>query len=353
MHTSLQRGAATSLVLSLMACGGGGDSVGASSSSASGNGSGSGGGGASASSSASAASASSSGTGGQGGGGGKDWTGVDPLANLGQVTEVSSGHVFLEGPVWFAAAGVLRFTDEGGNVDTIYELKPPSMSPTVYRHPDNNANGLGIDPQGRLIACEQQTKRVTRTESDSSITVLADKYNGQPLNSPNDNISFSKKPGIVYFTDPDYGNGGQTKYGARGVFRTDPASTTAIPVELGMAEPNGIALSPAEDTLYVDDSQNNAVWRFPVDPGGAPGQGKKWISTSMTPDGMAMDDGGNLYVATQKGVEVYKSDGTKWGTIAVPQQPSNCAFGGASRTTLYITAQKSLYQVALTIPGKP
>ncbi|MGH3671300.1 MAG: SMP-30/gluconolactonase/LRE family protein, partial [Pseudonocardiaceae bacterium] len=137
----------------------------------------------------------------------------------------------------------------------------------------------------------------------------------------------------------------------QGVFRVDPAGTLHLESR-DMNRPNGVALSPDGKTLYVDDTVAGLVRRFPVRPDGSLGP-----PTTFAPvpggDGMAMDDAGNLYVATGTGVLVYQPDGTPWGTIPVPERPTNCTFGGSDRKTLYITAQTSLYRVTLKGPGLP
>ncbi|HEV7452705.1 MAG TPA: SMP-30/gluconolactonase/LRE family protein [Pseudonocardiaceae bacterium] len=279
----------------------------------------------------------------------KDWTGIDPLMGRGDVEKVRGGLMFTEGPVWIASKGLLLFTDIPA--DTIHQLQPPATV-TVFRMPTGKSNGLGLDAQGRLIASEGDNRRVSRTLADGTVVTVADRWQGKRLNSPNDNIT--RSDGTIYFTDPPYGlpAGQARELDFQGVFRVDPAGTLHLESR-DMNRPNGVALSPDEKTLYVADTEEGLVRKFPVRPDGSVGPPAIFVPSTGGGDGMAMDDGGNLYVTTNAGVQVYKPDGMAWGTISVPEVPANCTFGGADRKTLYITARTSLYRVTLKVPGLP
>jgi gluconolactonase len=252
--------------------------------------------------------------------------------------------------LWLASRGVLMFSDIPA--DTINQLQPPATI-TVFRRPTGRSNGLGLDPQGRLIASEGDNRRVSRTLADGTVVAVADRWQGKRLNSPNDNVT--RSDGTVYFTDPPYGlpAGQARELDFQGVFRVDPSGTLHLESR-EFNRPNGVALSPDEKTLYVDDTADGLVRRFPVRPDGSLGASTIFVpSTGGGGDGMAVDDAGNVYVATDGGVKVYRPSGAPWGTIRLPEVPSNCTFGGADRKTLYITAKTSLYRVALRIPGLP
>jgi gluconolactonase len=275
---------------------------------------------------------------------------LDPLRGRSAVEKVRGGFTFTEGPVWVASKGVLLFTDIPAEI--IHQLQSPAMV-TVFRTHTGASNGLGLDPQGRLIASEGGNRRVSRTLADGTIETVAERWQGKRLNSPNDNVS--RSDGTIYFTDPPYGlpPGQARELDFQGVFRVDPAGTLHLE-SMDMNRPNGLALSPDEKTLYVDDTEAGLVRKFPVQLDGSLGPPTIFVpSTGGGGDGMAMDDAGNLYVATNAGVTVYQPDGTPWGTISLPEVPSNCAFGGPDRKTLYITALTSLYRVTLAIPGRP
>jgi gluconolactonase len=280
-----------------------------------------------------------------------DRTAIDPLMGRSDVEKVRGGFTFTEGPVWIASKSLLLFSDIPA--DTIDQFQPPATL-TVFRRPSGESNGLGLDAQGRLIASEGDNRRVSRTLPDGTVVTVADRWQGKRLNSPNDNVT--RSDGNIYFTDPPYGlpAGQARELDFQGVFRVDPAGTLHLE-SMDMNRPNGLVLSPDEKTLYVDDDQaGGLVRKFPVRPDGSLGPPTLFVpATGGGGDGMAMDDAGNLYVTTTAGVQVYKPNGMTWGTISVPEVPSNCTFGGFDRKTLYITARTSLYRVTLKVPGLP
>ena len=275
----------------------------------------------------------------------------DPLAGVGAATLVQGGFQFVEGPQWIDD-GTLRFTDIPAS--TIYQLTPPSTV-EVFRTPSDNAIGLALLADGRMLAAEHGARRVSVTSASGTVTALVAQYDGQPFNSPNDVVA--REDGVVYFTDPPYGlpNGTDSALGFMGIFRVPASGPPAVAEEQGAltARPNGIALSPNSALLYVDDTDAGTLRAFDV---GYEGEltNPRVVSTEVPgADGMAVDIDGNIYVAASTGVVVVSPTGHVYGTIQVAEQPSNCAFGGADARTLYITARTGLYRVEVPIAGLP
>jgi gluconolactonase len=275
---------------------------------------------------------------------------ADPLAGIGQVTLVGSGYQFTEGPQWRENLGEFVFSDIDG--DAIYHW-PTTGTPAVFRTPSGNSNGLAIDNLNVLLACEHGNRRVSRGDGASPTTVF-DRFEGLRLNSPNDIVV--RYDGTIYFTDPPYGiQDAQRELSFMGVFRIS-ATTGMLTAERRGAlteRPNGVAISPSQTTLYVGDSEANLVRAFDIGFDGVLSNPRVFIPSVAGPDGMAVDVDGNLYIAAAAGVAVYAPDGTPWGTISVPMQPANVAFGGADDRTLLITARTAVYQVHTPIIGLP
>ena len=285
-------------------------------------------------------------------GGGSDASGPDapifnPLDGIGNVEVVQAGYMFTEGPQWREATGDLIFSDIPAN--TVYRYTPGGGAPVIHRMPSGNTNGNALDNAGLVIAAQHGTRSVTRDG-----TAIATTFEGSLLNSPNDVIVATD--GTIYFTDPPYGiSMGQWQLNFMGVFRIDTQGTLTAEHRGATTErPNGIGLSPDGLTLYVADSGNGQIHKFTVtQPGGALTARTMFAQTSGGADGLAIDIQGNVFQSATAGVEVWKPDGTKWGTIPVPKKATNCAFGGADHKTLYITAQDTLYRVQLANPGLP
>ncbi len=277
-----------------------------------------------------------------------DYSGVNPIQGVGtvDVKKVAGGFGFTEGTLWDAKNAWLLFSDIPN--DKIHKLTAPNVT-AEFRMSSGKSNGLAWDPQGRLLAAEHWNRRVSRTMTDGSIVSIADTYMGKKLNSPNDVIV--RSDGTVYFTDPSYGLEGRTQeLTFKGVFRIAPAGTLHL-VDDTFNQPNGVALSPDEKTLYVADSASPVTRKWTVAADGTVSGKSTFVASGS--DGMAIDDAGNVYLTNGGMVKVYKPTGEAWGTIAIPEGPTNCSFGGPDRKTLYVSAQKSIYSVALKIPGKP
>lgn len=277
---------------------------------------------------------------------GVDAAPVNPLTDIGTVELVRGGYMFLEGPQWREAEGVLLFTDIPAS--TIYQYTPGSAMPAVFRMPSGESNGLAIDQNGAVISAQHNNHMIARDGNE-----IVSIFENNRLNSPNDVTVDSD--GTIYFTDPPYGlPSGVTAQPFNGVFRIAPSGDVTAEYRGAMTErPNGIGLSLDGKTLYVDDTADGILWSFPIMTGGALGARTMLAMTSGGPDGLAIDSAGNIFVTTTAGIDVFAPSGTKWGTISVPMQPSNCAFGDADHKTLYITARTALYKVRLANPGEP
>jgi gluconolactonase len=264
---------------------------------------------------------------------------------------IVGGFQFTEGPVWIFEERSLLFSDIPAN--RILRLKPDTVVEN-YRQPSGNSNGLTRDKDGQLIVCEQGNRRVTRTEKDGSTKVLADAFLGKKLNSPNDVIV--KSDGAIYFTDPNYGiRPEEQEQEVQGVYRLSPDGEDLSLVASDFARPNGLAFSPDEKKLYIDDSERRHIRVFNVNDDGSLSGGTVFhdmnIATPGAPDGMKVDIEGRIYCTGAGGVWVFDPDGNHLGTIVTPEKPSNCAWGGMDSRTLYITACSSVYAIRAQTPG--
>jgi gluconolactonase len=270
-----------------------------------------------------------------------------PLIGRGEVELVGQGYGFTEGPQWMPDDGVLLFSDIPGN--TIYQVGAEDEI-TVFRMPSNHSNGLAIEPDGRLLAAESSTRRVTRSQKDGTITTIAERFEGARLNEPNDIVV--RSDGTIYFTDPLFADDVVAELDFRGIFRIAPdGGLTAERRGDSTEAPNGLALSPDESLLYVTNYAAGLVWVMDVAPDGKLSEARTFVTTGDGPDGIAVDDAGNVFVATANGIEVFAPDGARWGVIPVPMTPSNCAFGGVDGRILFITAEEGLYRVTLATAG--
>lgn len=266
-----------------------------------------------------------------------------------RVEKVATGFEFTEGPV-FSRLGYLLFSDTPRNRIMKYTPGEPAA---VLRENSNGANGLTFDHQGRLLACEGGAARVTRTEKNGTITVLADKSEGKSLNAPNDLVYCID--GNVYFTDLRRRNAAADP--SRVEFSAVYQITRDGRLRLATREPlrpNGVALSANQQTLFVADTEAQNVRAYDLAPDGSLTRGR--IAADLKapqpggPDGLKTDQSGNVYVASHGGVWAFNASGKHLGTIEVPEPPSNLAWGDNYRT-LYITARTSIYKVRLRLNG--
>ena len=285
---------------------------------------------------------------------------IDPVAFLETLHE---GNRWAEGPVYFADLRCLVWSDIPNERMLRWDEETGHVS--RFRAPVPNANGNTRDREGRLITCEQGGRRVVRTEWDGSLTVLADRYHGRRLNSPNDVVV--KSDGSIWFTDPNYGiisdyvgrKDAQEIDGCY-VYRLDPASGDLAIVAEDFSMPNGLAFSPDEEKLYIadsgfltDESAPHHVRVFDV-VGDRLANGRVFAEIDPgIPDGLRVDVEGNAWISAWDGVQCHAPDGTLIGKIKVPEVVANLAFGGKRNNRLFITATTRVYAVFLNVAGAP
>jgi gluconolactonase len=284
---------------------------------------------------------------------------------LAKVERIASGCRWNEGPVWFGDSRTLLWSDIPNNRMMKWDEETGAVG--VFRKPSNNANGNTRDRQGRLVTCEHDTRRVTRTEYDGSISVIADKFDGKPLNSPNDVVC--KSDGSIWFTDPPFGILGyyegqmQKVELPTNVYRWDPESKQLGVVAGDIVRPNGLAFSPDEKLLYVIEAgatPNRVVRLFDVVDGGRKlGNSRVFLTAENggTPDGFRLDVDGNLWMgwgmgnAEQDGVSIFNKDAKLIGRIDLPERCANLCFGGRYRNRLLMTAATSVYSLYVNTQG--
>ena len=278
-----------------------------------------------------------------------------------RIERLWTGARWCEGPVWFAAGRYLLWSDIPNNRILRWDETDGSVS--VYRQPSNNSNGHTIDRQGRLVSCEHLTRRVTRTEHDGTITVIADRVEGKRLNSPNDVVV--KSDGSIWFTDPPYGilidyEGGRAdaEIGACHVYRVDPDGGIAA-VATDYVKPNGLAFSPDESLLYIADTGASHdpdgprhIRRHKVGEGGALSGGEVFATCSAGLfDGFRVDRDGRIWTSAGDGVHCYAPDGRLIGKLLIPELVANVCFAGPRLNRLMICGTTSLYSLYLTVNG--
>lgn len=272
------------------------------------------------------------------------WT-VELSPEIAGVEKVAGGFGFVEGPAW-SRQGYVLFSDiPNGRIFKIGSQGPA----VVYRDHSNAANGNALDVKGRLYTCERDGRRVARMETDGKITVVADRWQGKKLNSPNDVVV--RRDGHVYFTDPaSTAVKEPQELGFNGVYHVTPAGELSL-VTRSMRRPNGVTVSPDGKLLYVADSDLKTVVAFDLDAqGNASGERVLISGIEGTPDGLRVAESGNLYVAC-RGIAIYTPEGKFLRMIEFPETPVNCTFADPDLRTLYVTARTSLYRVRISEPG--
>jgi len=290
---------------------------------------------------------------------------VDPNA---KIEKIAGGFQFTEGPLWVRDGGYLLFSDP--NANTIYRWTPDGQV-SVFRaksgytgvdigeYGQPGSNGLTLDLDGRLTIDEHGNRRVTRLEKNGVLTVLADRYEGKRLNSLNDLVY--RSDGALYFTDPPFGlpkfyDDPRKELPFSGIFLLKDGHLKLLSTDL--LGPNGLAFSPDEKYLYVDnwDVKKKVIMRYEVSPDGSLSNGTVFVDASPQPgeqawDGLKVDQRGNVYGAGPGGVWIISPAGKHLGTIKAPEQPANMAWGDDDGRTLYLAARTSVYRVRLNVPG--
>ncbi|RJP34793.1 MAG: SMP-30/gluconolactonase/LRE family protein [Phycisphaerales bacterium] len=301
---------------------------------------------------------------------------VSPGAQLGRV---ATGFTFTEGPVWVPAAvggagatpifeGYLLFSDPNRNVIyrctpdgdvSVYRTKSGYKGADIGEYRQPGSNGLTLDAQGRLTICEHGHRRVTRLEPNGVLTVLADRYEGRRLNSPNDLVY--RSDGTLYFTDPVFGlpkfeEDPRRESPYTGVYCLIDGTLKLVGNDL--SGPNGLALSPDEQHLYVGnwDEKKKIVMRYEVSTDGALSGGRVFADLTAAPgeeaiDGVKVDERGNVYVSGPGGLWIFSPDGTHLGTLRGPEHAHNLAWGDRDGRTLYWAAQTSIYRLRMNVAG--
>ncbi len=285
------------------------------------------------------------------------------MAEDAPVQRIAAGFGFTEGPVW--RGDHLLFSDIPNNRIVRWRQLPEGPEVTTFRYPAcqfvgtarGGSNGLTLDAEGRLLACEHGGRRLSRTEPDGAIVTLADTYQGQRLNSPNDVVA--RADGSIYFTDPPYGLKDQREEKElphNGVYRRAPDGALTLLVD-DFERPNGLAISPDGRTLYVDDTARGHIRAFDLRADGTVGNGRVFADLRAAergaPDGMKLDVEGNVWCTGSGGVWVIAPDGTILGRILMPEVTANLAWGGTDNRTLYLTSSTSVCRLECRIAGQP
>lgn len=287
-----------------------------------------------------------------------------------RLERLASGFQFTEGPVWVPAEGALLFSDPNDNTIyrwsedagvSVFRVKSGYTGPDVGLYHQPGSNGLALDAQGRLTVAEHGNRRVTRLEKNGVVTVLADRYEGKRLNSPNDLVY--RSDGGLYFTDPPFGlpkvfDDPRKELPFSGVYRLKDGRLDLLATDF--TGPNGLAFSPDERYLYVTnwDEKKKVVMRYEVATDGTLTGGRVFFDMTSAPgeealDGVKVDAAGHLYVSGPGGLWVIGPDGTHLGTLQLPELAANLAWGGADGKSLYLTARTGLYRLDTLIGRGP
>jgi gluconolactonase len=290
------------------------------------------------------------------------------VASDAKIEKLSSGFQFTEGPVWVRDGGYLLFSDPNNNLIyrwsedegvSIYRTHSGYSGMDIGEYGQPGSNGLTLDAQGRVTINEHGNRRVTRLEKNGQLTVLADRYDGKRLNSPNDLVY--RSDGALYFTDPPFGlpkffDDPRKELSFSGVYCLINGKLSLVSTDL--TGPNGLAFSPDENYLYVDDwdDKNKVILRYDVQPNGSLTNKTVFLDATKEPgedawDGLKVDRQGNVYASGPGGLWIISPEGKHLGTIVGPEHPHNLAWGGEDHKTLYLAAQTGIYRLSVMVPG--
>lgn len=289
--------------------------------------------------------------------------GLSDLLSSDAEQQLCTGFGFTEGPIWIAADDCLLFSDIPGN--RIHRWRPGTDTAEVYREPSGHSNGHTLDADGRLVSCEHSGRRVSRAAYNGPAEAVAGSYEGSTFNSPNDVVVHSS--GAIYFTDPTYGlqpaRPGRTPFGVeaeqeiafQGVYRLGSDGELTLLVS-DFNQPNGLAFTPDESVLYIGDSGDKTIRRFDVAADGSISGGElfsdmRGVDLPGVPDGMKVDEDGRLWTTGAGGVWVIAADGTPLGAFETAEHAANLTFGGPDFSSLFLTAQTSVYRVETNVRG--
>ena len=291
--------------------------------------------------------------------------GLEQILESTEAERLATGFEFTEGPLWHPE-GYLLFVNNRRNL--VYRLVPGGQ-PEIIREDSGSANGLTFDLKGSLVMCEGDARQMTRMESDGTISVIADRWEGKRLHRPNDVVC--RADGSIYFTNP----GGRLDPAEReidfsGVLRIAPDGTVTAVVS-DLESPNGLAFSPDETILYVDNTRRDMgcqeekergevcthqyIRAYDVAPDGTTSNSRVFANLHSAqdgvPDGMKVDTEGRVYCTGPEGVWVFEPNGNHLGIIRLPEIPANCAWGDADLRTMYFTARSSIYRLRMKTTG--
>ena len=268
---------------------------------------------------------------------------------------ISTGHLFVEGPIWVDSQGALLWSDIAG--DAIWRWSRRDGR-SVFMRPSGKSNGLTLDPEGRLVAAGWTSRTVWRREDDGTITTLVTHHDGKRIGTPNDIVV--RSDGTIFWTDgtsgarhPGFETAEDLQIYRKGAatMRWDPRTSDASIASGETGSCNGIALSPDERVLYVNDSTARLIYAFDLAPDGT--LGPRRLFAEKTGSAIKCDLDGNVWCTSAQSVTLLDARGVVTGRIALPEKPSNLAWGEEDRSTLFVTAQTSVYRVRLRARGAP